>query len=698
MSLYLANAPTTGLKPLQFFKQRKVNAGATKLQDVLVRGVPHHEQIAYAAYVANLPAFLKATTVGRRILADPKAYFKLGMTPETRALPLGIPPVVVMPNAKGMSKEDFAAWKEQIIGLKEIPNGKSTAYVITEPMRSQISPLFDTCALTAPAVDGAVTIGAIGSYFTAWKIIMSFLSTHTYPAFQVPAGKDDVRYSYASDLQYLYKADDSKVVRKKMRGLDVLESAINAQNDPGRIESLSGDIEFEEFDDEEWQTKAGYTVEMQEERASLYVYSELVNIAKPAPLRPEVNYGSSRSLPNLSGIAVPYFEGMTVSDTMTVPQIIARYFFKNLGDDKEECSDILNSMKTGYNIWGKTPQGRQTAHVLKCIAIALECQARLYVCVDAGLYVGCAILGEQFSVAMHGEVVDVVDAAAMYGSFLEVNAHESCLEKMIALLKECELEDEKKPFPEELDSYKKGYRGLYRLAWFVKQPGPKAKGDEDDIEIDVFGDTGKERMEQLEMAFKGLTFVEKYLKCSPENIIESMKRMSLKAMPPVSAPMYVASATELFRKDETYSILSQFGSTAPSFINRGGQTYKLPGVVVKTTIEGDKTTKEMEAATGAPGDVLLVSQKSLQIAVQDFDEMFKKKIIMQDFKERAKGARNIAYEGKTMENMWNQMNRYVTGPAKGAAERTERVLTAEDKAKAEEKEKKTKKRLRADID
>jgi hypothetical protein len=387
---------------------------------------------------------------------------------------------------------------------------------------------------------------------------------------------------------------------------------------------------------------------------------------------------------------------MSLPDSMTVPQIISRYFFKNLGVDRESAADSLALIKSGYTQWGKTRQGKEIAHIFRCLAVALESQARLYVCVDNSVYSGCAVMGEQFSVVFNGKSYEVEERLDMYSSFLKVNAHESSVARIIELLKECTLRDESHPIG---DPEVKSMRQLYNLAQLVKMPERKPKSSNMEVDDGAADDPAVEILKELAQRFSDLNFSETYLKCNPENFMQAVLDIEKEVPPSEEKSMFVPSAQELFRGDISFQVLSQFGPTAPSVINRGGQSIPIATIVSETIKEGDTTTIREVPSIKYPFQMILVSQKSLETACGDMKEMFKLKQIMQNPKERAKSARNLAYEGATMDAIWARICRSVKGVqgVANAASGSSKAKSKDELEAAKAKEEKLKSRIMEDF-
>jgi hypothetical protein len=381
---------------------------------------------------------------------------------------------------------------------------------------------------------------------------------------------------------------------------------------------------------------------------------------------------------------------MVLQDTMTVPQIIAKYFFRNLGATHQEASTALQSIKAGYMIWGKTRQGRELAHVFRCLALAIEAQARLYVCVDSESYTGCSIMGEQFSISYQGNLYQVEPRIQQFAHFVKVNSHASAIADILTIIYECKLREGEDPLP--LDVNVETARQLWDLTRRDIPPTARkaSSATGEDIAMVDAEDLGKEQISKIKESFKNLVFNERFIKCNPDNFLQALQDVKLGIYPLVDkSPMQLTSHDDLFRRDCTFAVLSQFGPLAPSVINRGGSIIEIPYIVDVVTKEDTRTTILKVPQVKYPHDVILVSQKSLEAAVDDMNEMIKRKIIMQNPKERARGARNIAYEGATLTSMWGKICWFIKGEAGIVVPSVTKVISVDEALRKAEKEKQT---------
>jgi hypothetical protein len=71
------------------------------------------------------------------------------------------------------------------------------------------------------------------------------------------------------------------------------------------------------------------------------------------------------------------------------------------------------------------------------------------------------------------------------------------------------------------------------------------------------------------------------------------------------------------------------------------------------------------------------------------NEMIKRKIIMQNPRERARNARNIAYEGATLTHVWEKICWVCKGEAGVVVPPVAKVVSVDEALRRAEKEKKT---------
>jgi hypothetical protein len=227
---------------------------------------------------------------------------------------------------------------------------------------------------------------------------------------------------------------------------------------------------------------------------------------------------------------------------------------------------------------------------------------------------------------------------------------------------------------------------------------PERVGTGEDITMpDVEEDLGREQWKKIQDAFKSLVFNENYIKCNPDNFNQSLFDAKNGIPPALDKAMYLASPEYLFNRNILFVVLSQFGPLAPSVFNRGGSVIEIPYIIDHISKQGDTTTITKAPEKQYPHETILISQKSLEAACEDMAEMFKRKVIMQNPKERARNARNIAYEGATLQIIWDKICSVCKGEAGIKSGRVAKALTADEILAKAARDKKLQEMVTADF-
>jgi hypothetical protein len=197
---YLYTARPVEAKALQHpeFAKRDIK-GMTSgmLEKIHMVGVPGAKQLAYDGYVANLPAFLYATSVHAKVYCHKnwyKANISLNLT-----IPLRLPTLTVSSPTllkKEQDKDNFKASLTVPVEVIRGPMGES--YIIRNPTHSLLKTLNPLVHHKTPSLPDATSFYGLISYLTTTKILSLFLATHSYPAFPSPGSSNDVVGSFAN--------------------------------------------------------------------------------------------------------------------------------------------------------------------------------------------------------------------------------------------------------------------------------------------------------------------------------------------------------------------------------------------------------------------------------------------------------------------------------------------------------------------
>lgn len=580
----------------------KLNTG--RLETLHIVGIPHVIQPHYPQYIANLPAFLTATAIKRKVTCGRSYFFQID--PKS-LIPLPLPPLTIAP-AKPFGKEE-----DKTAFLQKLP-GEVTTTVYLKREAFVLSSLTPTQVIGLPAVDpnvpsssDSVSLNGMRQYLTTMKILTAFLATHTYPAFQ-SAEVDHDLYSHDLDIHYpdgMYKPKlgfrgDSAYYKEKGSKKWFSEEVVRPQD-------------YEQYPTDGTSSLLGG-----------------VFVAKPAPLYPSVNYGPPSSIPSLPGFLFPYFHGMIYPAEDVTVSIMRRFFLACFGENSEDTESRWNTWVKGVTKWHRTKAGLCLSHIFFCLQTALEAQGRLYVVISNGNYLGCAILGFKFDISFNGMRVEAdgaVDLAKLAGNLDE---HSKALKTLENTLKGLTLVGEDDiNMDVELDM--SNARAVHRE--ILKRVVPPA----DEIEV-------------LTKLVKQLTFTQKYWPISGETLARAISMIISDDEVPADWPMYL-DPLSIHDGSRIFEVLSVFGPMAPSLVDAGGSDVKIP----QGTKDDDPESCVPEGGVSIKRPKLFISGKKLHVACNDMRSVWNKRKIRQNVNERAGGFRTISVSGKQRDAVWNAL-------------------------------------------
>jgi hypothetical protein len=350
---------------------------AARPGDLSLHGLPHEKQVAYDGYLSNICAFLFATGTQMKVACD-AMYYRVGVE-TSRLLPLKLPPVVVAPATEPKTETERTKWIESL-GREAEPMKfiNKQGYLLKDITLPQIQALpTSQINVTVPTPPNATSLSAVRQYLITMKILTLFLATHSYPAFST----DDTSPSLYS-LHSSYVARRNRVAATSQMRLNPLERRIP----PEELNNYAHDVDFADVDQHWTQNSTNVQV------------ADAVYVAKPAPLRPEINYGPPSAIPSLPGYILPYFPGVMEPNRGELIGVFKRFFICALGDSRSNVVAAWKDWVKGVENWYKTEEGVVITHIFMAVQIALEAQARLFIILDRGKYLGSAILGYKFSV------------------------------------------------------------------------------------------------------------------------------------------------------------------------------------------------------------------------------------------------------------------------------------------------------------
>jgi len=305
---------------------------------------------------------------------------------------------------------------------------------------------------------------------------------------------------------------------------------------------------------------------------------------------------------------------------------MAEYLFGSFGDSVESAGQNYKAWASGFEKWYKTEPGKIIQHIFLGVKLALQSQGRVVVLQSQGIYLGFALLGCRMSIAIRGEVIHGESSEVVRLLAVALDNHSMALDKICKRLSELTVTATAKK--EEIKPTDvKNTRHLVKLV----QDRTELDGDEWDA---------------FEKEWEMITFTERFWPLTHGCIAKAVSTIFSSDEVDEGWPLYVP-AKLIYNTGRPTSVLGVFGPMAPSFLDQRGIDIPIPepGAEDKADIVDQATGKRMM-------EVVLVSGKKLENAVDDFDNVVKKRRIRQNPGERAAGFRTIKFQGKARDEIW----------------------------------------------
>jgi hypothetical protein len=583
---------------------------AVRLGELVAVGLPHVRQLAYGGYVYNLNAFMYATAVQRRVSCAHQ--FFAPTIPTSSLFQVPIPSIFVAPKKATKTDEEKTAFAKQVGSAELSKFGQRDVYIIHSPTLEAIMKLpFKDIDVNCPSPPNGTSILGFRSLLTTLKIITLFLSTHTYPAF---LSEETSTCAHEYDIMVINSL--ATKANNDFRYVEDLKS---------RYEQLGvGSIDLESDTELLEGTLLPETPEWN------HMLKDAVIVAKPAPFRPSINFGSPSELPSMPGYIFEYFLGCYIPDTAFVSSMMAECFFHSLGDTKEKASAGYVSWVNGYEKWYKTDAGRIIGHIFLGIKLALQSQSRLFLLTPNGKYTGFALLGHKFSISICGKVIGPDTAEVVRSSAISLDIHSKALEQICKIISMMASKKDSKLTVVKPESVKS-------MRQLVEEFNKRNEIDDDD-------DWGI-----IEKQWNHVNFEERFWPLTHDRIADAIRLIFSNDEISGDLPMFLP-AKLIYVRTRITRVLSVFGSMAPSFIDQRGTDIDIPvegGLDAGAVIDPSSGKRALE--------VILVSGKRLEAAVDDFHNMVKKRRIRQNFAERAAGFRTMKFNGDARDLLWNAL-------------------------------------------
>jgi hypothetical protein len=576
-----------------------------RLESIHHVGLAVEKQIAYDGYITNLPAFLHATVVQAKVSTSGQ-WFPI-RTPLDKLIPIPFPPLAISSKQPFRNEEEKIQFKLSLgENVEELRSPKGISYVIRNPSATTLQALpYPSIDPFTPSTADATSLFGLRSYITTLKIISAFLATHSYP-YRQSSTDDHDRFGEDAAIAWpkgkcFYSNNDEP--RGEGSGSCSKEQGMKGEDILGSISLAKG---------------------------SFSSGRHAVFVAKPAPFRPEVNYGPPSAVPTFPGYVLPYFRGLIEPSKSTIIHVIRRFFLGCLAESNEKAGDAWYDWVRGVDKWYQTEAGRIVTHILFNIQTTLESQARMFLFIRSDEYLGSAILGYGSGIMVDGRFCapETVEEVRKLSGGLD--DHGMALGRIIGMINELRLEKGQMVLEgSEITSSRRLHR------FIVESPR-----------------VGEEEMAELTELISKLSFEEKLWSVVVGNLVRALETLVTSDPVDINLPMYL-DPTLVYNTSRAHEVLSIFGPIAPSFVEAVGTDHPIP----KGALADDPASTIDPASGKRPLEAIYVSLKKIGVAVGDWQNVLKKRRIRQNSEKRDAGFRTLEFRGDMRDQIWQVLKR-----------------------------------------
>jgi hypothetical protein len=366
------------------------------------------------------------------------------------------------------------------------------------------------------------------------------------------------------------------------------------------------------------------------------------------------------TFPQTDGLLFPYYPALTKDDPQTVPDFIDTFIAKSVADSLEDVVLELRTIRAEWGVICSTDFGREVTHLVTCLRLALESQARCLPIIRDNHLVGCVLSGGGFTIDISRQGYRPVSRADLMTAYPRMGLHEIALTEigrlmggkakeevtLVATMWELHL----LLINSKVEEMKKA--GIIEAAKALRFNGYKSWGV---------------NLSTLEQAF---------------TLIRLPMPLTIEHQLPIHY-------SKLLSVDKAELVWSCFGGMAPSFRVPGGKRFKLEEDMV---YELPGRTKRGDAAAGKLVRIS-VHDKPLEFAIKDLKSVLTEKSIDNPLiapkVKRSESSHNRAFMGEEGGKLLELLREF-TG--------VEMVKGGGSKTKRDDDEGVPRKRVRADLD
>lgn len=615
--LYIAKESSKTQPSTIAFKERGIPLTQTRVSDITILGRARSVQLAYSGYKDNIEAFLLATASGKKVTTNGSVY----TIPDdyVPTVPLEFPQTILkLAKAPSAANLKLMMDKLEAQGIARVEVGRGEpAFTLSRPTFKSLTQTFPGISHPQTAfIDHHAQLEASMMSCRLYQCVDLFLRTNTY---------------YYKEGDYV----DKVTVPARVSGIAKnMEARVDAWwNRPGvpegtdahkRRKGDDGKEILEDIDDEE-------PTDLTPDRIGHIMLQDVVFVAKPSPLPSSTNYGPPSSVPNVPGLLFPYFKGLLVPDAAGL-RVLSSRFLRNFGDNKNTPKDGFVQFRKVIGTFANTPQGVMMTHILLGVQLALECQAVLFLLIDAGKYMGFVILGTEFDIFLQGRWWAPYTREQLRGLLNQMRTHEQSLGDLAEVLKKCVLVDGDIP---EIPTG--GLRTCNQIADILAQ-----------LDLDADGHTEDEA--EIKGVLSRITFPSPPLTFKPTNIAQSIKYLTGQAVFPEDSVFFIPLQDWSGLRSKEYRILAQYGPRSFSLRNTKGDELLIRKDAKDRNIFDEKDDKDKIRY-----QKYIVGEKVLNQCVNDWRSLVETRSMRMDFMERAAGSRNHTFTREIFRPVWEAL-------------------------------------------
>jgi hypothetical protein len=625
--IYIATTPPNASAAHPSFKQRSItNLTAVQPNTISILGVPHSKELAYSGYRDNIDIFIAATNRFTRLRTDiPGAlllFTQIGLS-------IHLPPIDYIPSQKlSNDQADALCHKLKDMEPSKMVIGKTLHIILNRPKYELAMRLIQSSIENVVPAPDRLTPRDLLAVGLLRQIITEFLATQTYPAWRNNTDRrEDKDILEQMDFQLFIQKVSKVTLHEPSKKKARIESD---QDDDDESQNDMQAEDIEERQDITWDT-----------------LRESVIVAKPSPIPYSFNVGGPAEVPNLPGLAFPYFDRMLIPDAQTLRNIVSTFFLRCLGDTRDEQRQMFRTIRSSLEAIPRHRFGAELVHIFLGIKLAIETQTRLFLVYVSADYAGFCLLGAQFSVLIDNVWSEAQSPEELKKDIAKMSSHTHAVSRLSDLLSDCTLKDDTGKSSGTIEKLDPDMFRTGHDLWKAVQSRI------------IPSETHDEIYENIRL----VSFSRSYKEINPANIRWAIDMVTTKANEPIpeDVPLHVPCAITQM-DDRVLKVLCCFGPDSFSFVNMSGSSFAL----TPSSRSKDPNEELDEGGKRKILPVVIVAVKGVLTAASDLRKVMKDKKITMDLRERAQRNRCIVFKGQQRDLVYSKLRELADFDAKAS--------------------------------